>query len=352
VTTLYPTQEIGSLPKATPAEIGRWSDRLHLPAPAAAEPLPDARSRFNLGFLRAVGLDIVYDGEAHRIEMAEHPYRSIVGAEFVGHVRSFDNKYFRKAAIRTEPTLRAPYHSDEFRFVRGLNGLPVEALKVPVTGAYTLAEWAYNDHYLQGRPDRYRREGRERAQRELVVALARNVIRPTVEDLVRLGARSIQIDEPALGTHPRETPVAVEGFEESVRGLDAEFAMHLCYSNYEQLLPAILEARSCREWLWEFANRDGPGHDAYRILAELREYGDRRLVGAGVVDVHRDAVETPELVADRIRRASRHLGDPERLRVNPDCGLRTRSWDVIWAKLQSLVAGAQIARRASGASAS
>ena len=343
---LFPTQEIGSLPKATPETMGRWADRVRLPPPSLADGLPDARSRFNLAFLHAAGLDLVYDGEAHRIEMAEHPYRSIVGAEFVGHVRSFDNKYFRKAAIRQAPGLRTPYHSDEFRFVRSLETGPVELLKVPVTGAYTLAEWAYNDHYLAAQPDRYRREGRERAQRELVVALARNAVRPTVADLVRLGARSIQIDEPALGTHPRETALAVEGFEESVRGLDAEFAMHLCFSNYRTLLPDLLEAKSCREWLWEFANRDVPGHDAYRILAELREYGDRRRVGAGVLDVHRDEVETPEQVADRVARAARHLGDPSRLRVNPDCGLRTRSWEVIWAKLRSMVAGVEQARRA------
>jgi 5-methyltetrahydropteroyltriglutamate--homocysteine methyltransferase len=343
--TLFPTQEIGSLPKATPTEIAAWSQRLRFEPPDPSRGLADARSRFNLGFLRAAGLDLVYDGEAHRIEMAEHPYRSIVGAEFIGHVRSFDNKYFRKAAVRAPPTLKAPYHSEEFRFVQGLVGGKVESLKVPVTGAYTLSEWAYNDFFLAGRADRYRREGRERAQRELVVALARSVLRPTIEDLVRLGARHIQIDEPALGTHPHETALAVEGFEESVRGVDAEFALHLCYSDYDRLLPAILEARSCREWLWEFANRDVPGHDAYRVLGELREYGDRRRVGAGVVDVHRDEIETVDQVADRIARASRHLGDPERLRVNPDCGLRTRSWEVIWGKLCSLVSGAEQARR-------
>jgi 5-methyltetrahydropteroyltriglutamate--homocysteine methyltransferase len=341
---LFPTQEIGSLPKATPETMGRWAERIRLPAPSPTDGLPDARSRFNLAFLHAAGLDIVYDGEAHRIEMAEHPYRSIVGAEFVGHVRSFDNKYFRKAAIRQVPGLKAPYHSDEYRFVRSIETGPVELLKVPVTGSYTLAEWAYNDHYLAAQPDRYRREGRERAQRELVVALARHVVRPTVADLVRLGARSIQIDEPALGTHPRETALAVEGFEESVRGLDAEFAMHLCFSNYDALLPELLEAKSCREWLWEFANRDVPGHDAYKILADLREYGDRRRVGAGVLDVHRDEVETPERIADRIRRAARYLGDPSRIWVNPDCGLRTRRLDVARAKLEAIVAGAALAR--------
>jgi 5-methyltetrahydropteroyltriglutamate--homocysteine methyltransferase len=343
--TKFLTQEIGSLPKATPAQMQAWGTRLGLEAETAPAELADSRSRFNVDFLRAAGLDIVYDGEAHRIEMAEHPYRAMEGVEFAGHVRSFDNKYFRKAAVTAPPRLRRPYHHDEFQLVRDRSGVPIDRLKVPVTGAYTLAEWAFNDYFLARDPDRYRRAGRERAQRELVVAMARDVVRPAVADLVAQGARLVQIDEPALGTHPRETPLAVEGFEESVRALDASFSMHLCFSDYPVLFPAILEARSCQEWAMEFANRDAPGHDAYAILRTLRELGDARRIGLGVLDVHRDEVESPELVADRIARASRHLGDPSRIRVNPDCGLRTRSWDVIWAKLSSMVRGAAIAGR-------
>lgn len=343
--TLFPTQEIGSLPKATPETIAAWAARVHLPPLPSGTPIAEARSRFNLAFLRAAGLDRIYDGEAHRIEMSEHPFRSIRGAEFVGHVRSFDNKYFRKAAVRGPVGLLQPYHSEEFRSVLGTVGpAGAAALKVPVTGPYTLAEWTFNDYYLGRQPDRYRRAGRVRAQHELVLAIARDVLRPTLADLVRQGARLIQIDEPALGTHPDETALAVEGFETAVGGLDAEFTMHLCFSDYPRLLPAILEARSCREWALEFANRDAPGRDGYALLAQLREYGDSRRVGLGVLDVHRDEIESPELVADRILRAGRHLGDPSRLRVNPDCGLRTRTWDVIWAKLTHMVEGAERAR--------
>jgi 5-methyltetrahydropteroyltriglutamate--homocysteine methyltransferase len=346
---LFPTQEIGSLPKATPETIERWAARVRLGADAPELALSERRSRFNLAFLRAAGLDRVYDGEAHRIEMSEHPFRSIRGAEFVGHVRSFDNKYFRKAAVRAPVGLDHPYHRDEFRSVLATVGPEGAAsLKVPVTGPYTLTEWTYNDYYLGRQPNRYGRAGRASAQRELILAIARDVLRPTLVDLIRLGARLIQIDEPALGTHPDETSLAVEGFETAVRGLDAEFTMHLCFSDYPRLLPAILEAKSCREWALEFANRDAPGHDAYALLAQLRQYGDPRRIGLGVVDVHRDEIETAELVTDRILRASRHLGDPTRLRVNPDCGLRTRSWDVIWAKLSRMTEGAERARRSIG----
>jgi 5-methyltetrahydropteroyltriglutamate--homocysteine methyltransferase len=344
--TLFPTQEIGSLPKAGPETFGRWADRIGRPALDESSPIAERRSRFNLAFLRAAGLDRIYDGEAHRIEMAEHPYRSIRGAEFVGHVRSFDNKYFRKAAICGPVGLLRPYHTEEFRAVRAY--APGADLKVPVTGPYTLAEWAFNDYYTNQGTSRYGRPARATARRELVVALAKEVVRPTVSDLVRLGAPLVQIDEPALGTHPDDTPLAVEGFETAVGGLDGEFTMHLCFSDYHRLLPGILEARSCREWALEFANRDGPGHDAYALLAELREYRDTRRVGVGVVDVHVDTIEPAGLIADRIARASQHLGDPSRIRVNPDCGLRTRSWEVIWAKLSRLVEGAQRARAALG----
>jgi len=345
MTPLFPTQEIGSLPKATPETIAQWAGRVRLTDDDPSAPLAERRSRFNLAFLSAVGLDRIYDGEAHRIEMSEHPFRSIRGAEFIGHVRSFDNKYFRKAAVRGTLGLTEPYHTAELRSVLATLGPSGAArIKVPVTGPYTLAEWTYNDYFLGRQADRYSRAARLRAQRELVLALAKDVLRPTIADLVRLGARLIQVDEPALGTHPDETAVAVEGFETAVAGLDAEFTMHLCFSDYPKLVPEILEAKSCREWALEFANRDTPGHDAYALLSLLREHGDPRRVGLGVLDVHRDEVEPARLVADRIVRASRHLGDPSRIRVNPDCGLRTRSWDVIWAKLEHLVEGTRQAR--------
>ncbi|MCI4322097.1 MAG: hypothetical protein L3K05_07325, partial [Thermoplasmata archaeon] len=74
------------------------------------------------------------------------------------------------------------------------------------------------------------------------------------------------------------------------------------------------------------------------------EYGDTREIGLGVVDVHRNDIETAERVADRIRRAAKILGDPSRIWVNPDCGLRTRRLEVAWQKLGSVVEGARLAR--------
>jgi len=63
-----------------------------------------------------------------------------------------------------------------------------------------------------------------------------------------------------------------------------------------------------------------------------------------VLDIHSNFIESPELVRDRILYAVDVFGDPERIHVTPDCGLRTRSWDVAYAKLRNMVAGTQMAR--------
>jgi 5-methyltetrahydropteroyltriglutamate--homocysteine methyltransferase len=256
-------------------------------------------------------------------------------------VRSWDNKYYLKATVTDEVRLDRPYHVDEFRFVQ--QHARAEP-KLPITGPYTLADWSYNEYYLARQPGWKGRSARRAAQQEFVVDLARRAIRPTLAALIDAGCRVIQIDEPAAGTHPDEAGIVVDGFNAATEGLDAEFSMHICYSNYAALLPTLLEAKRCRQWAWEFANRDGAGHDGYEVLKVLAEYGDTRDVGLGAVDVHRDTVETPEVVADRIRRAAKYLGDPHRIWVNPDCGLRTRSLGVARAKLESVVKGAALAR--------
>jgi len=368
---LFPSQEIGSLAKPRWQLLGQRGEPLDDAARAefleadarlafGAE-LPDRRDALlagksrevggeairDLGALFAIrtfesaGLDRVYDGEARRIEMYEYPIRQMHGFRFQGHVRSFDSKYYLKAAVTGEVGLDHPYHVEEFDFVRRhAHAEP----KLPITGPYTLADWSYNEYYLARQPGWKGRGARHEAQREFVVDLARRALRPTIRALVDHGCRVIQIDEPAAGTHPDEAALVVEGFNAATEGIDAEFSMHICYSDYRALLPELLEAKRCRQWAWEFANRDSAAHDGYAVLGALTEYGDTRDVGLGVVDVHRDAVESPDMVADRIRRAVKYLGDPRRIWVNPDCGLRTRSLPVARAKLEAVVAGATRAR--------
>jgi len=80
----------------------------------------------------------------------------------------------------------------------------------------------------------------------------------------------------------------------------------------------------------------------------FKEYGFKGEVGIGVTDVHVDKIETPKLVRDRILYAAKAIGDPAKIYVNPDCGLRTRSRTIAFEKIRSMVKGAELARQAIG----
>ncbi len=366
---LFPCQEIGSLSKpawlvaaprrgkATDAEVQdavQWGRLLGVEGheklvsilrgdlkERKAE-LRDWACLYGLRLLEKAGLDYVYDGEQRRVEMYEYPIRRIQGFKFLGHVRSFDNKYYRKASCVDMVRFKEAYHLEEFNFVRTK---AKKEVKVPITGPYTLADWSFNEYY-QGRrsnvPNLRRRK--QEAKRDLVLALAEEVIRPNLRGLEQAGARVIQFDEPAATTHPEEVATFVEGFNASTRGIRCKLTAHICYSDYRLLYPHVLEMERCSQFDWEFANRDDRSGDGYAALELFREYNDGREVGLGVLDVHVNEVETPEQVRDRILKAQKVLDDSGRIFVNPDCGLRTRTWTVAFEKLRAMVQGARLAR--------
>jgi 5-methyltetrahydropteroyltriglutamate--homocysteine methyltransferase len=361
---LFPTQEIGSLAKpawlvkatrgqrpseADLLELDRWAERLgiegtdELKALLTSDPLDKERVRdwgalFAIRLQEAAGLDVVYDGEARRVEMYEYPVRRIAGFRFYGHVRSFDNRYYRKAAVVDRVRLIEPFHLEELRFVKSVARKPV---KIPITGPYTLADWSFNEYYLKA-VDPLVRDLKARtyaAKQAFTLDLAREVLRPTLQALASAGADWIQIDEPAAATHPDEVPILVEAFNEAVRGVAAKLSIHICYSNYRALYPNLLDMRVDHLAL-EFKNTGD-----FDVVQLFREQGDGRELGLGVLDVHSDVIESPQEVKDKILSAADVLG-ADRIWANPDCGLRTRTWDVAFAKLQNLVEGARLAREA------
>lgn len=296
-------------------------------------------ARFAVRLQETAGLDIIYDGEQDRSEMYQHAADRTEGLEWRGRVRVFDNNSYRKAACTAPVGILEPWHTDE---VDRLLEIGTEKLiKVPVTGAYTLADWSYDEHYGN--------------RRDFVLDLARNVVRPNVVSLLEQGVSWIQIDEPAATTKPDEVPLFVESFNESVQGLLGQFSVHICFSDYSLLFPHVEELENCSQFSLEFANRDGAqlGVDAahrpaYEILADLRRHNPSAGVGLGVVSIHEDALESPLLVRDRVLRAVDLLGDPAKVFPSPDCGLRTRSWEVAYEKLAITVAGTLLARQELG----
>jgi len=332
----FPTQEIGSLKK--PSWLLNVVKNPNISKEDKAKARNDA-ALLNIKTLEDLGLDIIYDGEVRRIEMYEEPVRYIKGFEFAGRVRSWDNKYYNKARVTGEIDYKQNFHSDEFKFIKEN---AKHEIKVPVTGAYTLADWSYNEHY--------------KSKEDLVLALAKKVVRPLVMDLAKLGAKIIQIDEPAATTHPAEMEIFRDSVNESVKGINAKFVVHACFSgnDYEALVPEMPEIKA-QQYTLEFANRDSwnlgvndKERKGYHVIKLFKEHGFKGEVGIGVTDVHVDKIETPKLVRERILYAAKAIGDPAKIYVNPDCGLRTRSRTVAFEKIRAMVKGAELARQAIG----
>jgi 5-methyltetrahydropteroyltriglutamate--homocysteine methyltransferase len=367
---LFPTQEVGSLlrapflrktiDEAVIAETEYWGELLGVEnyqllvqslrsGTYSREELQDWAALYAIRLHETAGLDVVWDGEQRRIEMYEHALRYVDGVEFVGKVKVWDAETYNKAAVKSRPRLKSNPYTSEFLFVRKHARRDV---KVPLTGPYTLAEWSFDEYYAP----KYLAfaslsEARRSAKREMVLDFAREVLRPIVVSLVELGATRIQIDEPAATTKPHEVPLLVEAFNEIVRGLNARFTIHICYSDYRLLFPHILEAKA-HELSIECANKDtvkrGLGDEerrGYSVVRLFREYGADLAIAVGVTDVHTDFIEPPELVMDRLLYAARTLGDPSKIVACHDCGLRTRRWEVAYNKDRSLVRGAELARK-------
>ncbi|MEM0145836.1 MAG: hypothetical protein QXY52_02400 [Conexivisphaerales archaeon] len=326
---LFKTQEIGSLKK--PSWLldylkGKYSEE------QKKEALDDA-AFLNVKILENIGLDYVYDGEVRRAEMYEHPVRNMDGFEFAGRVRSWDNKYYKKARVVGEVKYKTNYHLDEFLYVKSI---AERVPKVPVTGAYTIMDWSYNEYYVE--------------RIELAMELA-GIVRRVLAELADKGASVLQVDEPAATTHPSEMDMFTDVFNEQVKGVNAKISTHICYSGdyYSSLMPHVAELNASHFAL-EFANSDknelGVDDDSrpgYRALKTFKESGKE--IGLGVLDVHTDFIEPPELVRDRILYAVKVLGDYSKIYVNPDCGLRTRQRKIAFEKLKSMVEGVKLAER-------
>src|SRR5881296_4133048 len=354
---LYPVQEIGSLAKprwrtkglTQPlsskdlVEAEEWAQRL-----AAQEQnnrvreLLELSTIYGLRLFERTGLDNEgVGGEQQRVEMYEHVIRGVEGMRVLGHVQSFDYKYFNKAVAESKIQRKHPIYLQEFLDVKkNAKG----QLKVPITGPYTLVDWSFSGHYSGGRTGLSLKKQKQETKREFLLDFVEQVIRPEIRDLVDAGAEWIQIDEPAITTHPEpaDMDLFVEGWNETVRGFNCKFSDHTCYPSeigYKVLAEYAPKLDKCSQLALEFANRDSArlGADkservGYESIRDFVDGGFGGEFGVGVVHVHdfsgevgygagrvlgRNIIESPELIRDRIVYATKLVGDPAKVWVNP-----------------------------------
>lgn len=323
--------------------------------PEEKQRILEIASLYVIRMFEVAGLDRVFNGEQPRTEMYDFLAKVTFGMEPAGQINAFDANYFRKATINGAVAIKKEgidFFENEFDFVKKHTK---KVVKPCLTGAYTMSDWSFIEHYrkLHESSGDAPRTAIRKARSDAVLDFARNVLNPIVLALAKRGAKVIQIDEPAASTNENESELFTQAVNESFKGVpsDVEKALHLCYSNYPALFPALAECKA-DSYLIEFTNHASPhtfkpdqvSPETFRVIELFKEYGMNVNIGLGVVDIHSDLIETPQVIRDRLLYAAKIIGDPARIQVNPDCGLRTRQWHVAFAKLLNMVEGAALAR--------
>jgi 5-methyltetrahydropteroyltriglutamate--homocysteine methyltransferase len=313
------TTSVGSLPK--PAFVREARGRLARGEISRDElrELELRATREWIEFQNSIDIDLVVDGEQYRGDMVAFFAEELPGFEIGGLVRSYGNRYYRKPIATSAVGRDRPVTVDWWKYAQSLTEVPVKGM---LTGPYTICDWSFNEHYA--------------TRRDFVVDLAK-VIRDEALDLEAAGARFIQIDEPAASTRLDELDLVIEAMGVVTGPLSVHTITHICYGDFHRAYPKMLEIPVDQIDL-EFANSE------YSLLDDFIEHPFTKVLGLGVVDVHSHRIEPVEEIAEGIRRALKHL-PADRIFVDPDCGLKTRTPDEAKQKLTNIKQAVEDVRR-------
>ena len=261
-----------------------------------------------------LGLDVLVHGEMERGDMVAYFAEHMPGMQTGELVRSYGNRYYHKPIIGGELQWDVPITVATWKYAQSLTKKPVKGM---LTGPYTMVEWSFDEHYG--------------SRRDAVLGMAK-VLHKEAQALAKAGAKVIQVDEPAIHTRPEEDfDLAVKAMEVVVKGVDAEFHTHICYGDIPRIYPGMLRL-PVKQIHLAFKNTN---FELLRLFEKV-PFDRSKELGLGVIDVHNHNVEAVKEVRDGIRKALKYV-PPDRLWIEPDCGLKTRTPEEVRAKLGVMV---------------
>ena len=325
-----PTTTIGSFPQT--AAIRQTRAAYKRGELNALDYLQRIRSEIELAVRKQeeLGLDVLVHGEAERNDMVEYFGEQLWGYAFTenGWVQSYGSRCVKPPIIYGDVFRPEPMTVETTRYAQSLTD---RLMKGMLTGPVTMLQWSFV------------RDDQPRETTALQLALA---IREEVSDLEKADIKVIQIDEPAIreGLPLRQRDWAaylewaVRAFKISAASVkdETQIHTHMCYAEFNDILPSIAAmdadvitietSRSAMELLDGFGAFDYPND-----------------IGPGVYDIHSPRVPGVEAMLKLLERACEVI-PPQRLWVNPDCGLKTRGWIETEAALSNMVKAAKALR--------
>ena len=298
-----------------------------VPEPFLEEAQDDA-TRLAVRDMERAGVDVITDGEKRRESYSNRFATALEGVDLDEPGVALDRTGHENPVPKVVGPIRR-MRPVEIRDVEFLRAVSDRRIKITVPGPFTMTQQAQNDHYAD--------------DRSLALAYA-EAVNEELRDLKAAGADVVQIDEPYLQARPEPArEYAVEAIDRALEGIEGDTVLHTCFG-YAHIVhdrpsgyPFVRELNDCLATHVSLEAAQ-PNLDS----EVLRDLPDKTIV-LGVLDLGSSDVETPSLVADRIRRALAVV-PPERLVVAPDCGMKYLPRERAFGKLQAMVAGTRLVR--------
>ncbi|CAH9018015.1 5-methyltetrahydropteroyltriglutamate--homocysteine S-methyltransferase [Candidatus Nitrosacidococcus sp. I8] len=326
----YPTTTIGSFPQTANIRKARQEFKKNIISEAEYDMHMKEEIKKAIVEQEKYGLDVLVHGEAERNDMVEYFGEQLDGFAFTqyGWVQSYGSRCVKPPIIYGDIARSNPMTVDWIKYAQSLTNKWVKGM---LTGPVTILQWSFV------------RDDQPRSDTCLQIALA---IRDEVVDLEKAGIKVIQIDEPAFreGLPLRKADWnkyldwAVRCFQISAAGVEdsTQIHTHMCYSEFNDIIASIA-AMDADVITIETSRSDG------ELLQAFATFNYPNEVGPGVYDIHSPNVPTSEQIVDLMRKAAKYV-PPERLWVNPDCGLKTRGWEEVETALCTMVEAAKTLR--------
>ncbi|MHB1093543.1 5-methyltetrahydropteroyltriglutamate--homocysteine S-methyltransferase [Thiobacillus sp.] len=328
----FPTTTIGSFPQTPEIRHARARFKADELSEADYTAAMQHEIRRVIEKQEGLELDVLVHGEAERNDMVEYFGELLAGFAFTqnGWVQSYGSRCVKPPIIYGDVSRPHPMTVAWTRYAQSLTGKPVKGM---LTGPVTLLQWSFV------------RDDQPRATTALQIALA---IRDEVLDLEAAGIGIIQIDEPAYreGLPLRKADWAAyldwasSAFRISASGVNdsTQIHTHMCYSEFNDILPAIA-AMDADVITIETSRSD------MELLRGFGEFNYPNEIGPGVYDIHSPRVPSTRDMMRLLEKAAQVIA-PDRLWVNPDCGLKTRGWAETETALRNMVTAARALRQA------
>jgi len=274
------------------------------------------------------GLDIITDGEMRRESYSNRFATALEGVDIDNPGTALDRSGHPNPVPRIVGKIRRK-HPVEIRDVQFLRANTDRMIKMTVPGPYTMSQQAQNDFYKD--------------ETELVMDYAA-AVNEEIRDLFRAGADIVQIDEPYMQARPEKARrYGLAALDRALDGVTGTTAIHLCFG-YAALIHERPPAYSFLSELADSSVQQISIETAQSSLdcSVLATLAGKQII-LGVLDLSKHDVETPGMVAARIRRALPFV-PAARIIVAPDCGLKYLPRAVAFAKMKAMVEGACLVR--------